>query len=167
MCCRRKKVEWIKVSASAQKLHFILCSHLFGERKKSISGKTFSFQSSLNWGKTGGGFRFERTKIMTEKNKLLHIKFQSLEMSLKLNHFPFYPISRCCFFRVSVTRETNNENRLSFGTFFCLILIQFIKLHKKYIYFDPWLRGLRRWGGMLYGIGHRNENLHQNNGTKL
>lgn len=68
--------------------------------------------------------------------------FQSPEMSFKLNHFLFYPTfsSASCFpFPVLfVTWATNNENRLSLRTFFCL-LIQFTKLHKKYIYFDPWL----------------------------
>lgn len=98
---KKKKVVWIKVSTSAQKMHlsFVhICSESEGGKKKSISGKTFSFQSAF-WmdgsrvESTAMAFDLKGQKSLRKKNKSLNIKFQSRTMSFKLNHFPFDPIS--------------------------------------------------------------------------
>lgn len=86
-----RKVVWIKVSTSAQKLHLFfvhICSEM---KKKSISGKTFSFQSALNWGEFRGWLsgrtdwllRFEKDKNHSdEKNKLLPLSFKASRWAL-------------------------------------------------------------------------------------
>lgn len=76
MCCRRKK-SWMNKSLDiSTKTAFILCSHLFGDEKKSpLVEKLFPFnplwiEGSLEGGWVGGRIGFydsKRTKIISTK----------------------------------------------------------------------------------------------------